>query len=214
MPGILRTSLRRILFPTLLVLVGGMLLSGCRFPTELFFSPDTPPPNQVDPPAPTVTLAITATAVPVLPPTDTPPPCAYAQAEQDLPEVTARVQDKLNEAGLGSVEALAVAFGENCVDTINNKILSFGAIETDFYFTLVVADTEDKETLGKLSRQLLGVVEQFPPGETPGPNLGYLTIVFQDGKKDARLRARLVDAKQAKDEGLTGADFYARLGGT
>ncbi len=191
----------------------GLLLSGCRFPTELFFAPDLPPPSQIEPPQPTATASITDFPTGDQTPSSTPPPCAYAQAEQDLPDITARVQDQLNKDGLGSVEALAVAFGENCVDTLNNKILSFSAIETDFFYTLVVADTDNKDELGNWTLRLLAVTQKFPPEETPGPNQGYLTIVFQDSQKDARLRVRLDDAIQAKEDGLIGAQFYTVLNG-
>jgi len=197
----------------LLLMMGGLALAGCQFPIELFFAPDSPPPSQIEPPLPTATVSFTAPPEEEKP-TLTLPPCAYAQAEQPLPEVTARVQDRLNSLGLGSSEALAVAYGENCVDTLNNKILSFTAIETDFFFTLVVADTGDKEVLGNLALRLLGVAEQFPPGEVPGPNLGYMTIVFQDSSNDARLRVRIPEAIRARDDGLTGEQFYSTTGGT
>ncbi len=206
--------LRRGFITILLLIFCGLSLTGCRFPTELFFAPEIPPPSQLDTPSPSATVAITQT--PFFDPTqtNTPPPCAFAQAEQSLPEVTAKVQDRLNELGLGSIEALAVAFGENCVDTINNKVISFSPIETDFFFNTAVEDTGDQEVLGNLAIRLLGIVEQFPPGETPGPNLGYLTIVFQDSKQDTRLRSRIADALKARDNGLTGEQFYLALGGT
>ena len=208
-------SLHRVHWRTaLIVILGSLALAGCRFPVELFFAPDTPPPSQVEPLQPTPTSPAGSEDSTNQTPTSTTPPCAYAQAEQPLPEITARVQDSLNNLGLGAVEALAVAYGENCVDTLNNKIISFQAIETDFFFTVVVPDTQDKAALGRMALRLLAVAEKFPPGDVPGPNLGYLTIVFQDSKGDARLRSRIADAVRVRDSGLGGADFYSAAGGT
>jgi len=197
-----------------MVILGSLVLTGCRFPVELFFAPDTPPPSQIEPLQPTPTTQPDTQVSTNQTPTSTTPPCAYTQSEQPLPEITARVQDSLNNLGLGAVEALAVAYGENCIDTLNNRIISFQAIETDFFFTLVVSDTQDKAASGQMALRLLAVAEQFPPGDVPGPNLGYLTIVFQDSKGDARLRVRIADAVRMRDGGLRGADFYSAAGGT
>ena len=112
----------------------------------------------------------------------------------------------MNKVGLSKVEALAVAYGENCVDTLNNTVVAFQAIETDFYFTAVVDNRDDQNALGVLTARLLSIVKDFPPGEVPGPNLGYLTVIFQDGKGQDQLRVRLEPAQRAVQNGLTGSD--------
>uniref|UniRef100_A0A7C4KLP4 Uncharacterized protein n=1 Tax=Anaerolinea thermolimosa TaxID=229919 RepID=A0A7C4KLP4_9CHLR len=187
------------------------VLSGCRFPVELFFAPDSPPPSQINTaPLPSLQgggqpLENIATLTP------TPFPCAYAWAEQSLPDLTAEVQSALAAAGLNRVEALAVAYGENCVDTLNNQVVSFSVIETDFYFTAVVEDTGNREALGNLAYQLLSIVEQFPPGKAPGPNPGLFTVLFQDEKQNVQVRAKLVDAQAAKTRGLRGSALLDAL---
>jgi len=99
------------------------------------------------------------------------------------------------------------------VDTLNNEVISFSAIETDFYFTVPVPDSSDATTCGNYTLRLLNVVESFPPGKVPGLNLGYLTIVFQDSQQTSRLRATLKDALAARDRGLHGAELFQTLGG-
>ncbi|GAP05834.1 hypothetical protein ATHL_00675 [Anaerolinea thermolimosa] len=187
------------------------VLTGCRFPVELFFAPDSPPPSQINT-APLPSLQGGSQPVEneaTLTPTSL--PCAYAWAEQSLPDLTAEVQRALDVAGLNRVEALAVAYGENCVDTLNNQVVSFSVMETDFYFTVVVEDTGNREALGNLIYQLLLITEQFPPGKAPGPNPGLLTVLFQDEKQNVQVRAKLVDALAAKTRGLRGSALLEAL---
>jgi hypothetical protein len=187
------------------------LLAGCNFPVELFFSPDSLPPNQVSstvaPETPTPDQNL------VIGPTNTPTtlPCAFTWAEKNLEDETARLQEALKKEGLKDVEGLAVAYGENCVDTLNNKIVSYSILETDFYFTAVVSSTEDRAALGSLAGRLLGVCKQFPPGEVPGPQTGLFGVVFQDGKKEVRIRMKLTDAQKQVDSGLSGAALLDKL---
>lgn len=187
------------------------VLTGCRFPVELFFAPDSPPPSQINTsPLPSLSggsrlLENEAT------PTPTPFPCAYAWAEQSLPDLTVEVQRALDVAGLNRVEALAVAYGENCVDTLNNQVVSFSVMETDFYFTAVMEDTGNREALGNLAYQLLLITEQFPPGKAPGPNPGLFTVLFQDEKQNVQVRTKLVDAQAAKTRGLRGSALLDAL---
>lgn len=186
-------------------------LTGCRFPVELFFAPDSPPPSQINA-APLPSLQGGGQLQEnVATPTPTPLPCAYAWTEQSLPDLTAEVQQALDAAGLNRVEALAVAYGENCVDTLNNQVVSFSVMETDFYFTAVVEDIGNREALGNLAYQLLSILEQFPPGKAPGPNPGLFTILFQDEKQNVQVRLKLVDAQAAKTRGLRGSALIDAL---
>lgn len=188
-----------------------IFLAGCRFPVELFFAPDSPPPRQINA-APLPSLEGDSQPLENIPtPTPTPFPCAYAWAEQTLPDLTAEVQRALDTAGLNRVEALAVAYGENCVDTLNNQVVSFSVMETDFYFTAVVEDTGNREALGNLAYQLLLIMEQFPPGKAPGPNPGLFTILFQDEQQNVQVRLKLADAQMVKSRGLRGSALLDAL---
>jgi hypothetical protein len=207
----MRGGIRRLVALTIGLILAASMLSGCRFPSELFFSPEIPPPSQILSPTAANTIEPGTPAPTNTPETPTPFPCAYVNAEQQLPEETARLQDAVNKIGLGKVEALAVAYGENCVDTLNNTVVSFQAIETDFYFTSVVDDRDDRNALGVLTARLLTILKDFPPGEVPGPNLGYLTVIFQDGEGQDQLRVRLEAAQRAVQNGLTGSVLMEAL---
>ena len=207
MHGGIHRQVSRLIF----LLMAACMLSGCRFPSELFFSPEIPPPSQIFTPTPANTPRPDIPGPTNTPETPTPFPCAYVNAEQQLPEETAQLQDAINKSGLSKVEALAVAYGENCVDTLNNSIVSFQPIETDFYFTTVVDDRDDRNFLGVLTARLLNIVKDFPPGEVPGPNYGYLTVIFQDGEGQDQLRVRLEAAQRAVENGLTGSVLMEAL---
>jgi len=207
----MRGGTHRLVARLIFLLLAACALSGCRFPSELFFSPEIPPPSQILTPTAANTPRPGTPEPTSTPETPTPFPCAYVNAEQQLPEETALLQDAVNQSGLSKVEALAVAYGENCVDTLNNSVVSFQAIETDFYFTAVVDDRDDRNFLGVLTARLLKVVKDFPPGKVPGPNYGYLTVIFQDGEGQDQLRVRLEAAQRAVDNGLTGSVLMETL---
>jgi hypothetical protein len=207
----MRGGIHCLVARALVLLLAAGLLVGCRFPSELFFAPEIPPPSQIFTPT-AANTPVPGTPEPTsTPETPTPFPCAYVNAEQQLPKETARLQDAINKIGLSRVEALAVAYGENCVDTLNNTVVSFQAIETDFYFTAVVDDRDDQNALGVLTARLLTIVKDFPPGDVPGPNLGYLTVIFQDGEGQYQLRVRLEAAHRAVENGLTGSVLMQEL---
>jgi len=185
-------------------------LSGCGFPTDLFFVPPPVDPNSAVnptiPPTPTVTTNPTDSPAP---PTQV--PCAYAWANKTLADETAMVQDALKMAALSTVEVTVMAYGENCIDTLHNQVLSFSEMETDFYFTIPVKDTRDLNEMGNWVGKILPVVEDFPPGKVPGPNLGYCQFNFQDGTASQTIWVKINLVKRAVDNGLTGEVLYHAL---
>jgi hypothetical protein len=186
-----------------------LVLSGCEFPTSLFFEPppvDGPVAAVSDTPAPPPTPVLTDTPVP---PTDI--PCTYAWANNSLPDETALVQEALKKAGLGTLDASLSAYGENCIDTLHNKVVRFSVLQTDFYINIPVADTRDKVALGNLAAKALGVVAQFPPGKVPGPNLGQCTLNFQDLSGQVVLVFGLSQAQGLLDSKLSGETLYNAL---
>ncbi|MBI4927884.1 MAG: hypothetical protein HY835_08965, partial [Anaerolineae bacterium] len=106
-----------------------VLLTGCQFPTELFFAPDSPSPREIAEEATRIrSFAVSPTpTIQVIEPTVTPTvfPCAFAYGEQPLEDETARLKDALVKNSLINVEPLAMAYGENCLDTVNNKVIRF-----------------------------------------------------------------------------------------
>lgn len=185
------------------------LAASCSLPSNLFFEP--PP---VTPPAlagtpeirPTLTRAPTETPVP-----PTPFPCAYAWANKDLPDETAVVQEALKKAGLGNIEAALSAYGENCLDTVNDTIVSFSAMQTDFFFSIPVKDLNDRAEMGGMAEKVLRVVEQFPPGKVPGPNPGYVALVYSDGKDEVRLWFQIKTGLSFLGDDLRGEALFDAL---
>ena len=185
-------------------------LAGCSFPTELFFEP--PPvgsnPGQSTSLPLTPTFTVVATDSPVPP---TPIACAYAWTNKPLPDETAMVQDALKKAGLNTVEVTVMAYGENCLDILNNQVVKFSAMQTDFYFSIPVKDAGDASEMGGWAGKILPVLRGFPPGKVPGPNLGYCQLHFLDGTTSSMLWFKIDFAQKALQNGLSGAVLFKAL---
>jgi hypothetical protein len=194
----------------LLLVLLAIGLGGCGFPTDLFF---VPPPVDSNPaaypsPQPTPTFTRAPTDSPV-PPTQV--QCTYAWANKTLPDETALVQEALKKNGLQTVEVTVMAYGENCIDTLHNQVLSFSEMETDFYFTIPVKDSHDQTEMGNWAQKIIPVMKDFPPGTVPGPNLGYSQFNFQDGTSSQTVWVKIELARRALDNGLTGDVLYKAL---
>jgi hypothetical protein len=183
--------------------------NGCAFSSDLLFEP--PP---VTPPALQGTPKVTSTSAPLpsepyIPPTTV--PCAYAWTNKDLPDESAFVQEALKKAGLGDVEAALSAYGENCLDTTTDTIISFTAMQTDFFFSIPVDDINNRAELGNLAEKILRVVAQFPPGKVPGVNTGYVGLVYSTGREEKRLWFQVAQGMRALESGLIGEAMFDGL---
>ncbi|MDP2976344.1 MAG: hypothetical protein Q8N45_09065 [Anaerolineales bacterium] len=165
----------------------------------LIFAACRPLPAPISP-TPTETLADPAY----------PPQCAYVWARQELPELSAQVQQAFDEAGMTGVTARAGAYGENCVDA-QGKVVSFSTMETDFYVTAEVTDLTDNENLGNILEDVLIVLDKFPAEKTPGPQPGYIGITFQAGDQAMHLWFTETQGIQARRQGLHGAALLKAL---
>jgi len=191
----------------LMMILTAVLLTGCTLPENLFFDPPAGQPGYVIP-----TVGPTQTAQAVTPtPTAEPQNCAWAWASVPLPDETTLVQEALRMGGFTGVEGSAMAYGETCLDPTTNQIGRFAVMQTDFYFTVSMNDPSDKEAMGQMAERLLRVVGQFPPGDVPGANLGYLSILYSNGVQDTNLWLNLSDAKKALDSGLHGEELFDAL---
>jgi hypothetical protein len=130
-------------------------------------------------------------------------------ASQDLPEITTELQIEIQKI-VPEAKARASAYGENCV-TADGSISTFGAMETDFYITIPVADFNDNETLGNLVEQVLQVTDQFPRPRVPGGQDGFVEFTFTSGndRRIVRVNVQLGIALRAK--GLHGAELIQAL---
>ncbi|MEW6030599.1 MAG: hypothetical protein AB1554_14115 [Chloroflexota bacterium] len=145
-------------------------------------------------------------------PTDTPStgfqPCYYVWAYQDLPEISARVDEAVKSV-VSDAEAGARAFGEDCV--FEDGTRRFGAMETDFLIGVPVDDLADDEAIGQIIEKILPVFAEFPPGVVPGPNVGRAEFSFTHGSEIRYVRFSIKDGLQALAEGLRGAALLHKL---
>jgi hypothetical protein len=138
-------------------------------------------------------------------------PCAFNWATQALPELSAKVQAAMDAADLEDVTASAEAFGETCSTGQANETPSFGAMETDFRVYVRVTKLTDLDDLGNTLEKILTVLDQFPPGTTPGPQAGYVGVTFATAEEDLNLWFHAADGKAARDQGLHGAALLEKL---
>lgn len=154
-----------------------------------------------------------ATDTPTITPTATEYPyeqCGWNWATKPLPDLSAQVQSAMEAAGLKDVTATAEAYGEDCLDANGNPV-RFAAMETDFRITIQVASPTDREALGNLLEKILIVLDQFPPGATPGPQAGYVGVTFQTKEDELRLWFLVEDGESARALGLRGAELLDKL---
>jgi hypothetical protein len=151
------------------------------------------------------------TATPIASDTPDTQPCYFNWATQPLPELTSQVQAAMESAGLSGISARAEAYGENCYNAQNNQAVSFAALETDFSVTVDVTDLKNKELLGNLLERILIVLDRFPSGKVPGPQPGYIGVVFQKGNEEFRLWFLVTQGREARENGLHGAALLDQL---
>ena len=157
-------------------------------------------------------LEVTFTAEAVS--TGTPPtaaPCYFNWATQDLPELSAEVQAAIEDAGLEDMTVIASAYGENCYANDTNEVQYFAAMQTDFRVTAQVDDLEDTEALGNLTADILAVLNEFPPDETPGLLPGQITLTFMKGSEQIVLPVSMKVVAQMVEQGMRGAQLWVAL---
>jgi len=133
---------------------------------------------------------LTATPLPVatpLPITPTVESCAFVEATQDLPDVSAQVDSAIKEIQPDS-SGRAEAYGENCVYASGGQS-TFSAMETDFYFTINVRKLNDNTELGTWVVNAMNIIQALPPSAILGPQAGFIEFTFQtkDDQKSLRI---------------------------
>jgi len=178
----------------LLPLLCLLLLASCNLPRPA----SVPPTDTVTPSAAPVTEIPAAASQ----------PCYYVWASQGLPEISAELQTAL-QAILPEATARAAAFGEDCVAQDGSS--TFGAMETDFYLTIPVADLQDNEALGAAIERVLAVVDGFLRPRVPGPNDGFVEFTFTSASDQRVLRVPIPLGKELRGKGLRGAALLEAL---
>jgi hypothetical protein len=208
---------------SLFAIILTLLLAACA-PAALATPTNIPAPVALSFSAAEATLTpsvptVTATFTP-LPITETPSStptqdagstiCGWQWARQNLPEVSAQFLGALQTAGLPVETARAEAYGENCVGQ-DGSILRFAVMETDYYITISVTDLADETTLGNLLTQAFAVLDQFPVGQTPGPNPGYIGVTFKAADQTQNLWFQRSRSADLRTQDLSRANLYRAL---
>jgi hypothetical protein len=195
------------LYRSLLLLVVAALLAACSaLPVNLPGRPTNTPP---------VIPTVTATPEPTSTPTVDPARCAYVWSNRSQPELSQAVNQAFRDAGMQDVEAVASAYGEDCLDPETNTVVKFLAMQTDFYIGVNVISISDGQLMGEWIEKIVRVIEQIPRDSIPGPNPGYLNITFQaegqNGLQKVTLWFPRAQAKELIENGTRGSDLYEAL---
>ena len=126
--------------------------------------------------APTVapSLAPVATPIPITPTIEN---CAFVEATQNLPDLTAQIDQAMKELQ-PDASGRAEAFGENCVYASSNQS-TFTAMETDFYFTVNAKNLNDDKELGTWIINVMKIIDALPSGSISGPQAGFVEFTFE-----------------------------------
>jgi len=135
--------------------------------------------------------------------------CAFMWAKNPLPELSGDF-DRILKVSLPNAEGYAEAYGENCI-TETGESARFLAMETDYHVTLGVDDLDNKQLLGKLIEEVMGVLIEFPTEETPGPQPGYIGLTFETSNDSVRLWIMRTDIEDALENGLKGEELFIAL---
>ena len=137
--------------------------------------------------------------------------CAYEWARHNLDELSLQFTEALKAVGLAVESARAEAYGEDCV-AADNSVVSFGAMETDYYVTLVSDDLSDEAKAGDQIGEVLDVIDNLPE-KGPGGNPGMMGITFKAGDQTQDLWFSQQQAKTLRTQGVKGAELYKALAG-
>ena len=137
--------------------------------------------------------------------------CAYQWATQPLPEVSSMLQEQVINAGMDNISIIAEAFGEDCINPENGKVIRFIARQTDLRIRIKVNQISDKEKIGNQLAEMLEVITSLPPEILPGPQSGMIEAVFTSSEGELILWFPRMDGEAALKEGKKGADLVSAL---
>lgn len=186
--------------PLVLICCAGVLLLGCVLLTQPLVDPSAAP---ISPSSPELFSTVTETAPAA--------GCAYVWSNRSLPEITLQLNQAFQASGMSEVQAEASAYGEDCFDSTTNQTVQFIAMQTDFYINVAAGRLDEPQELGVWVEKIMRVLEDFPPGQVPGPNPGYVGISFTAGSETTRLWFRRTDAARLIQEGVRGGALYDAL---
>lgn len=181
-----------------------LVLPGCTTLTRALQTP-TPPAS------PIATLVLNTIAPSV---TNTPPEpavCAYVLVSKDAPDAAAMLNQAYRSANFSNIDVRAAAYGENCIDTNTNTVVSFSAMQTDVYLAVPVQDIHDEQALGDWIARLVPVIALVPANQLPGPNPGNILVQFTNASGMATLWFPRKTAQDLIQKGVRGSALYEAL---
>lgn len=190
-----------------MVLLALFVLPGCTALARVIQTP-TPLPTAI----PTLALDISTPAITNTP--SDPSLCAYVLVSKDAPDVTAIITQAYRNANFTDVDARAAAYGENCIDTNTNRVVSFSAMQTDIYLAVPVQDTQDIQALGNWIFRLVPVINQVSAGQLPGPKPGNIGVQFKSSGGVVNLWFPRKMAQDLIQKGVRGSALYDALAAT
>ncbi|GEM_PF-570321 len=146
-----------------------------------------------------------ATETPIIAPTYE--GCYYVWAYHALPEISEKV-DKAVKTLQPEASGSAQAYGEDCVYADGHT--EFGAMETDFYVTVMVKNLKDKKELGNWLIAVMKTLDAFPRGLVPGGQDGVVQITFKM-KEDQRIFNIHISEYKKLNPGMNGEEVMQAL---
>ena len=154
--------------------------------------------------------AQTFTNTPVPPPTLTSVPdntqCGYQWAYQDQPQLSAQFDSAVRNL-IPNSTSHATAFGENCV-AADGQVVSFLAMETDFYVIVSVEKIDEYETFGNWIPQVMQVVNGIPPDRLAGPKPGFVEFRFEKSMTESIGFRVPIQGYSETADGKTGEELF------
>jgi len=137
--------------------------------------------------------------------------CAYVWSTRSLPDITTAVNQSFRTIGLGEVRVDASGYGESCLDSQTNQVVSFNVFQADFYFNVVVDDITDKQFLGDSLERIAMIMEAYPPGKVPGSHPGNYSVIFTNGSETVSLWFVRTELEKLLEENITGDELFEAL---
>jgi hypothetical protein len=131
--------------------------------------------------------------------------CAYVEASQTLPDLSAKVVTLLQ--GMDpTLTGSAYAFGENCLYADGHS--TFSAMETDFRVKVPVTDLKDERSLGDWIARVMDVLTSIPPDELSGPQQGRVEFEFSKSESETLFLNISIAKYKSQAAGLSGSELF------
>jgi hypothetical protein len=139
--------------------------------------------------------------------------CANVWSDQELPETSTQLNRFFRKASLDQVEANVWAYGETCVDSGTNTVISFTPQEMNYSINLRVEDVANTRALGDWLTQIVLVLGDFQSSQVPteGARPGRVEVLFEDASRSAAASFPLVLGQDLVNQGVKGQDLYNQL---